>query len=520
MDREGALVIRQAHVLALDAAGNEWPQADVVIDSGRIAALGPDAATQWSGAVARTIDGRGLLAMPGLINAHFHSPGNLMKGCLPGYPLELFMLHEVPPLAASGDSQRLAYVRTMLGALEMLRRGITTVHDDAYHVPVATVEGIDAICQAYADAGIRATVAIDQPNVVEYAKYPFLAELLSPIQRAAMDAAPRQDSGELLALYAHLIERWHGAASGRLAAAVSCSAPQRVTDDYFHGLSALSRRHDLPFNIHILETRLQRVLGDVKYGKSLVRHVHDMGLLDERMMVIHAIWIDDVDIALLARAGCTVAHNPVCNLRLGSGVMPWRALREAGVPLCLGTDEMNTDDTVNLWAVAKTAALLATLSDADDRHWPGPAEFLQAATRGGARAIRRANDLGQLTLGAQADVILLDLDTHAFTPLNDLTRQLVQCEDGSSVRFTIVHGRVVFEDGRITDVDERALRAEARALMGGAREQMAAAGREAAALEPAYRAMLERAAQHPVAMSRRLDGAPVSVPSRPARSPS
>src|SRR6185295_1304051 len=121
-----------------------------------------------------------------------------------------------------GDSSRLAYLRTLVGALEMLRRGITSVHDDAYHVPIATRESIDAIMQAYADAGIRATVAIDQPNVVEYEKYPYLAEILPPQERAAMEAAPRQSSSELLSLYGHLIGRWHGAAHGRLAAAVSC----------------------------------------------------------------------------------------------------------------------------------------------------------------------------------------------------------------------------------------------------------------------------------------------------------
>ena len=104
------------------------------------------------------------------------------------------MLHEVPPLAPAGDAGRLAYVRTMIGALEMLRRGITAVHDDAYHVPVASVESIDAIMQAYADAGIRATVAIDQPNIVEYEKYPYLAELLPEAERRAMDAAPRQST--------------------------------------------------------------------------------------------------------------------------------------------------------------------------------------------------------------------------------------------------------------------------------------------------------------------------------------
>ncbi len=147
--------------------------------------------------------------------------------------------------------------------------------------------------QAYADAGIRATVAIDQPNVVEYEKYPFLAELLPEAERRAMDRAPRQSAAELLELYRHLIDRWHGAA-GRPPRARRCPARRRSGSRPTTSprSSALSERHDLPFNVHMLETKLQRVLGQEKYGKSLVRYVHDLGLLDERMMVIHAIWID------------------------------------------------------------------------------------------------------------------------------------------------------------------------------------------------------------------------------------
>ncbi len=499
-----SLLVHGARVLTLDTAQRGWPCADVVVHDGRITAVGPNAGASWTEEHGPVIDGTGLLAMPGLVNAHFHSPGNLMKGALPGYPLEIFMLHEVPPLAADGDAARLAYVRTQVGALEMLRRGVTAVHDDAYHVPIARREGIDGVMQAYEDAGIRATVAIDQPNIVEYDKYPFLKELLPEAERRAMEAAPRQSSEELLGLYGHLIDRWHGAANGRLRAAVSCSAPQRVTDDYFHGLSALSLAHDLPFNIHILETRLQRVLGQTKYGKSLVRHVHDMGLLDERMMVIHAIWIDAEDIALLAHSGCTVAHNPVCNLRLGSGVMPWRALRDAGVPLCLGSDEMNTDDTTNMWQVGKTAALLHTLASPDFDRWPRPDEILWSLTHGGARALRQSSHMGALAPGNVADLVLLDLDTSAFTPLNDLPRQLVMCEDGSSVRTTIVDGRIVYTQGRITTVDEPALRAEMRTLMAGWQAQRAAAVEQARALEPYYREMLRRAAAVDVGMHRAL----------------
>ncbi|WP_204249992.1 amidohydrolase family protein [Rhodoferax koreense] len=494
------IVIQNAHVLAMDDTRHEWPVADIVIQDGIIAALGPGAAAPWLARAARVIDGRGLLAMPGLVNAHFHSPGNFMKGCLEGMPLELFMLYEVPPLAGdsakgglAAQADRFTYVRTLLGAVEMLRRGITTVHDDAYHVPIVTHTGLDAMLQAYADAGIRATVAIDQPNIVEYDKYPFLRDLLPPGERAHMDAAPLQSEAELLAAYHHLITHWHGAAGGRLRAAVSCSAPQRVTPSYFRALSALSKQHDLPFNIHILETRLQRVLGQEVFGESLVKYVHRLGLLDERMMVIHAIWVDDEDIALLAASGCTVAHNPVCNLRLGSGIMPWRKLSDAGVPLCLGTDEMNTDDTTNLWAVTKLAGMVHSLADADCRRWPQAEEVLHAAIRGGARAIRRHADLGQLQPGFRADLVLLDLDTHAFTPLNDLRRQLVFCEDGSSVRYTIVDGRVVFEDGRIAGIDEKALRAEARALHAAFQAVAARQSGDAERLAPYYRAMLERA---------------------------
>jgi cytosine/adenosine deaminase-related metal-dependent hydrolase len=496
------LVIRNARVMAMDESGHDWPEADIVMENGRISAAGPGAGANVRD--AQVIDAKGMLAMPGLINAHFHSPGNLMKGTLDGLPLELFMLYEVPPLADAGDAARVAYVRTMLGAIEMLERGITCVHDDAFHVPLATRETVDAIMQAYADCGMRATVAIDQPNIVEYDKYPFLKDLLPGAELRAMEAVPRQSGEELLALYQHLIERWHGSEGGRLQAAVSCSAPQRVTVDYFRGLSQLSKQHNLPFNIHVLETKLQRVLGEDKFGKSLVRYVHDLGLLDERMMVIHAIWVDDTDIALLAAAGCSVAHNPVCNLRLGSGVMPFYKLRAAGVPLCLGTDEATVDDTTNLWLVAKTAALLHTLGTPEYRDWPGAPEILATLFAGGARALRQAGKLGRIAAGCAADVILLDLDTAAFTPLNDLSRQLVFCEDGSSVRTVIVGGRVVCEDGCVTTVDARALRAEARELVARSKPQTDKAREQAARLEPYYREMVLRAAARDVGFNRWL----------------
>jgi len=499
-----SLLIKNARVLTLDAVDREHPRADIFVRDGMIAAIGPDLALPAVDGV-RVIDGSGHLAMPGLINAHFHSPGNFMRGMLDNLPLEIFMLYEVPPLTRGAPVKRLNYVRTMIGAMEMLKLGITTVMDDAFHIPVASAEGIDGIAEAYRDCGIRARLAIDQPNIVEYDKYPYLRDLLPDDVRREMETAPLQSDGELLGLYDHLIERWNGAAGGRIGAALSCSAPQRVTVPYIRELSRLSARHDLPFNVHILETKLQRVLGDEKFGKSLVRYVADLGILDERMLVIHAIWIDQADMALLAASGATVAHNPICNLRLGSGIMPFRALRDAGVPLCLGTDEATVDDTVNLWAVMKMAGLVHTLADADYRTWPTAPEILRIMASGGARALRWRDSIGALEVGRQADIILVDLDTFAFTPLNDVRRQLVYCESGSSVRMTIVAGEVVCEDGRLTRVDEAALKREARELMAEYRQDMREFEEAARRLEVHYRKMYVRAHARDVGLRRRLD---------------
>lgn len=491
-------LIRGARVLTFDDTATDHAAADILIEGARIAAIGPDLAV----GNAEVIEAEGMLAMPGLINAHLHSSANFQRGTLEGLPLELFMLYEVPPLASEPPSGRLCYVRTMLGAMEMLKLGITSVLDDAFYVPHPTIEAIDGVMQAYADIGMRATATLDQPNIPEVEKYPFLKDLLPADLLAEMQAAPVMSAADLLVLYDHLIARWHGAEGGRLGAGVSCSAPQRVTVPYFEALSALSRKHDLPFVIHMLETKLQRVFGEEKLGKSLVRYVHDLGLLDGRMQVVHAIWVDEEDMRLMAAAGVTVAHNPVCNLKLGSGIMPFRRLREHGIPICLGSDELVADDTANMWQVAKMAGLIHKITDSEYGNWPEAREILACLFAGGARAMRRTGDIGVLASGAEADLILVDLDTLAFTPLNDLPRQLVYCENGSSVRLTMVAGEVVMRDGVLTRVDEAALKREAREIMAAFSRTSAEADAAAARLVPHYREMYRKAVARDVGMQR------------------
>jgi cytosine/adenosine deaminase-related metal-dependent hydrolase len=288
-----------------------------------------------------------------------------------------------------------------------------------------------------------------------------------------------------------------------LRAAVSCSAPQRVTREYFRALDDLSSRHGLPFYVHILETKLQRVLGEERFGgRSLVKYVADEGFLSDRLNIIHGVWIDEADMELIARAGSVIAHNPISNLRLGSGVMPFQKLRSLGIPICLGTDEAIADDAVNMWGVAKLAGLIHNLSTPDYLQWPKAHEVLDCLIRGGARATRSPRPLGAVSAGHQADLTLIDLDTLAFTPLNDLRRQLVYCENGNSVRMTLVAGKVVYERGAVTGVDESELRREARELAARQRAQSDVTQDVASEWLPYYRQMYLRAAARDVGMQR------------------
>ena len=494
-------LIKGARVLTMDDAFSEFDKADILVEGSKIRAVGADLGDGRNDPDLQVIDGANKLVMPGLVNGHIHSPGGFLRGALDDLPLEVYMLYEVPPLWDAPPDPRLNYVRTMLGNMEMLKLGITAVHDDAYYVPLPTPESIDGLMQSYADSGIRAVATLDQPNVVEYDKYPFLYDILPQEIRARMEHAPIPSSQELLDLYDYFIGKWHNTSGGRVRAGVSVSCAQRVTVDYFEALSEISKRLEIPFNVHILETKLQRVLGEVKYGKSLVQYVHDLGLLDERMMIIHAIWVDDHDVELIADAGCTVAHNPISNLRLGSGVMNFRRMMDYGVPLCLGTDESNVDDTTNIWGVGKVAGLIHTITDPEYRNWPKAREIVRAMTRGGARGMRLEGVAGVIAPGYEADLILLDLNTLAFTPMNDIYKHLVYSENGSSVVLTMVAGEIVMQDGKLLTVDEEALKAEARELMKSYRAELEKTQGSVHELEPYYREMYLRCAAMDVGMN-------------------
>lgn len=497
-------VIKNAHVLTLDSDDTRYECADILINGSAIEAIGPALELSQVAKDAELIDAQGMLAMPGLINAHFHSTSAFMKAALEGLHLEPYMLYEAP-IGDRWETERIYYLRAMLSAMDMLRVGITSVRDDAHFFGHPAEQTIDGIFTAFKDAGMRASIALGIPNVPEIEKLPFLKEFVpAPLALRLAREEPKQKE-ELIALYRHVTDRWHGAADGCLTVHGSCSAPQRVTPDYLQSLARFCVDNDMSLDMHVLESKTQRVHGDTVYGKSFVKYIDELGVLDEHSVLIHCVWVDDEDMDLIASAGAVVAHNPVSNLRLGSGVMPFNAMLERRIPLCLGTDEASVEDASNLWSVAKTGALIQKLTDPASDHWPTAMQFIHAMCGGGARAMRQESRLGSLEAGKDADLILLDFDALTFTPLNDLPRHLVYCETGSSVRLTMVAGKIVFRDGSLQCVDEEQIKQEINELWPAYRRDCDRNNEENLELVNIYKAICARCAATDVGFNRWID---------------
>ncbi|MGI9206022.1 MAG: amidohydrolase family protein, partial [Woeseiaceae bacterium] len=273
-------IIKNAHVLTLDEHDNEYPRADILISNSTIERIGPDLEQSVDLSGVDAIDAQGLLAMPGLINAHFHSTSAFMKGALEGLHLEPYMLYEAP-LKAKWETKRIYYLRSLLTAMDMLKVGITSVRDDAHFFSHPTEDLIDGIFEAFRDAGMRASVALGISNVPETEKLPYLDELLTDAAKSQLPDEPLRNTNELIELYESVSDRWHASESGRLTLHGSVSAPQRVTPEYLRALSNFCTTNNMSLDMHVLETKTQRVHGELLHGKSFVRYVEDVGALND-----------------------------------------------------------------------------------------------------------------------------------------------------------------------------------------------------------------------------------------------
>lgn len=485
-------LFKNATVLSMTDRESIAPErADVLVDGDRIVELG--VGFDDSG-VDRVIDAGDMLLMPGMVNAHIHTEQNTFRGRYPGLPLEVLMLYAYPLTGAVPLDSELIYLRTLLAGIESLKSGVTSILDDVMEVPHQGHEQLGSVFRAYDEIGMRANVSGHVINRPFFETIPYLEESLPEKLKQKFLRVQPLDLDEYMQFCEEAVVRFHDSANGRLRYVVAPSGPQRCTEELLAAVAQFSRSREVAFHIHILETRVQRVTGSRLYGKSLIKLMADLDALHERTSIAHAIWIDEEDIELIAARGASVAHNPVCNLRIGSGVAPLRGLLRAGVNVALGTDGISSNDSCRLFDVMKVTGLIHTLETDDYDEWPTASEILWAATRGGSRAVGLDDQIGSLEPGKKADLVALDLCTSAFVPVNDLANQLVYAENGSSVRLVMVDGEIVVEDGKCTKIDEAEVLREARDALGAFLEQHAVVEDDARELEPYLRAVYERCA--------------------------
>ncbi len=494
------IAIRNGYLLTLDKEDRRIPRGDLLISADRIDYVGPrlDSVPED----AEVIDASGKLVMPGLVNVHAHTNEVLNRGRFDNMILETWGLYAYPTSDYGPFSPRLIYLRTLLAAIEMLRGGVTTVQDDVAEAPRLTMEGTSAVRQAYADIGMRASVACNQINRRHFEQYPSLRDHLPQQVLDRMMASTPLTVDQILSTYHEIADRWHDVADGRLRVTLSFSAPQRCTPEYMAALLALSTDRNLPLHMHVLETKTQRVNSQALFGKSLVKYVHDLGLLSPRATVIHAVWVDAEDIRLLGEAGVNIAHCPVANLKLGDGVMPLRRLLDAGVTVGLGTDGPSSNDSLSLFETMKIAAILHKNTGRPPTTWPAAREVLEMATIGGARSMLLDGTIGRLASGFKADVILLDTQSPSFTPFNEPVNQLVYCENGSSVETVIVNGVVVMRERAFKLINGNAAMDELRDMYGTFAAQYERASIKSDELLPSYREHAEDRLSRDVSMSR------------------
>lgn len=436
----GLFSISGCDVLLPDGSVSEG--AGLCIEDGLIAD-----ASAAIGQQAEQIDGEGLLAIPGLINAHSHSPEACLRGIGEGLTLEPWL---ILMFASSGlYSEEDHYDCALASAAEMLRAGITTVVDHLWMTPPSGA-AIDGAMRAYRDAGIRATVAPlmgDRDYTEELAKSVGI-DLGDASIAAQIKLLP---AAELVGILEAAFDRWHGAEDGRLRMMAGPSGVQWASDELLSGLAATARANGSGIHVHLLETFVQDASCRLRFGGSTVVALDEAGLVGPDCSFPHSVWLDDDEVALIAERGAVVVHNPAANQRLGSGRAPIAALLDAGATVALGTDGAASSDNHDLWDCAKLSALIHT----DGPSWVDSEQAFAMATTGGVSVAGGPARLGRLEVGAPADIVLLERDSLSLAGAQRMVASLVLSNGGRGVRHVLVGGRLVVVDGELTTLDER-----------------------------------------------------------------
>ena len=440
------------NALTLTPSGEGKPL-DVLIDKGEIADVVPRGTVKGEG--MERVDAAGRALMPALVNGHNHAQTGLAKGRFDRYNLETYL--NAQPGVSGRRTLEDKHLSALIGAAELVRKGCTAGYDMFAEFPSPTVEGVDAVARAYAEAGMRAVIAPMMADKSLYEAIPGLADALPEPLRSEVLKARYAPYKESLAVVEEISKRWTSKA-GKLA--LGPTIPHHCSDEFLVACRDLAKQLDIGIQMHVAESRMQSIVGRKTYGATLVSHLDSLGLLNEKFCAAHGVWLDDSDRKRLADAGASISHNPGSNLKLGSGIADMRAMLDHGLNVAIGTDGAASSDNLNVFEAMRLASYVSRAGGRAPERWISAREALCAATEGGAKALGFAK-LGRIEKGWKADLVLLDLSALHYIPLSDLVNQIVFAEDGTGIESVMAAGRWVVRERKLLTVDVEALKRKA-----------------------------------------------------------
>ena len=392
----------------------------VAVSGRKIAYVGT---TRPEGNFERVIDARAKVIMPGLINAHTHVPMTLFRGLSDDCELETWLKEHIWPAEdkLSADAVRAG---CRLAVAEMLASGTTSFSDSYFFV--------DAIADVVEESGIRANLS--RSIVGEgYRDMPSVKEELA------------------------LIDRVHMKDEGRIRADVSIHAEYTSGCDCRIKTAEIARERGLILQIHMSETRNENASCMKKYGKTPARLFYDEGLFEGvTPLLAHCCHLTDEDMDIMRRVGASVAHCPISNLKLASGIAPAPKLLQCGINVGLGTDSVASNNSHDMFEEIKLFAILHK-GILENPTAVSAYDALKAATVNGALAQGR-DDCGKVCVGYEADIIMLDFDCIQLTPCHSAISNAVYSAKGCDVVMTMVAGEILYENGDFKTIDtERAI---------------------------------------------------------------
>jgi cytosine/adenosine deaminase-related metal-dependent hydrolase len=409
--------------------------------------------------------------LPGLVNAHSHGAmvtGSFRQGIM-DLPLERWLLR----LYNSGllDGQMpISYWNTLHQNAELIRSGVTCTSDFYYGDGSEPYMGAEHGLRAYQSTGLRVVLflsALDKPAVDNGNLEPFLHLMPAELAERARALGPLLYSTsreQYLARWKRAYDEFNTPA-GAVHIGLGPDGPARCTPGFLSEIKALAHERGAPIQMHLLETKYQRLWGQCTYGMSLVQYLHQVGFLGPELSLAHCVWLSTEDMGILAASGASAVHCASSNLRLYDGIAPVHEMLGRGINVGLGTDNFGFADNNDLLDEMRLAALLQRVPGIHGETLSGQEAFAMA-TINGARALGLANTTGSLAPGKRADLITLSTEhmlSPFMNPLQDPHEILWRRARQGDVRDVLVNGRLVMEDGRLTTIDLPAVEETLRA---------------------------------------------------------